>query len=117
MFFIGIFGIGEKLYPVSLHHGDMADCTACGGINTVSGFVARKYFHIFFIPLFYWGEKKLLKCSGCGSVFDPGDAGGFKRNSRPACAKCGMVLPEGAASPGKTESAFRFCPYCGERIG
>lgn len=67
VFFIGIFGIGSKEYPAGF--SDRHSCVICGRPGTVKRFAERKYFHIFFIPLFYWGEKLCERCTACGAVY------------------------------------------------
>ncbi len=124
MFFIGIFGIGSKEYPAenkdaALGSAGGSRCSLCGGENTLRRYVRRKYFHIFFIPLFFWGDVFYYRCSSCGAAAGGNDStsgrfrgevgtGGPGADSHQTCRHCGKELDN--------TGRYRFCPYCGNPL-
>jgi len=120
MFFIGIFGIGSKEYPAEDKGGSPGfRCSICGGENTLRRYVRRKYFHILFIPLFFWGDVFFYRCASCGAASGGiGSASGSYRggtgtggpgaDSHEICGHCGKELDY--------NGRYRFCPYCGNPL-
>ena len=45
-------------------------CTNCGMKGAVTCTVFSRYAHIFWIPLFPYSKKLLIRCSSCGKVFN-----------------------------------------------
>jgi len=118
MFFIGIFGTGSKDYKIG--SSEKNRCAVCGCNNSLTHYVNRKYFHIFFIPIWYWGERHFDKCENCGAAFDH-DSGQAINSSGYASSKYEAAQSGGSGfsckNCGKTvggdSNEFKFCPYCG----
>ncbi len=123
MFFVGIFGINEKEKPVTTYNNIV--CPACQALTHLDIFKAYSYFHFFFIPIFRWNQRYYGKTACCSSIFKVGPvkAEQFDRGQIPdlrpenlepksydlpykKCANCGAA----------SETKYRFCPYCGNKL-
>ncbi|MDX9800751.1 MAG: zinc-ribbon domain-containing protein [Spirochaetia bacterium] len=131
MFFIGIFGISSKDYPAEDKDAAAGrQCSVCKGAGTVRRFVRRKYFHFFFIPLFFWGDEFFYRCGNCGAVAENNlsaagscasesgsadrtgrtvSAGRAGRTGYQTCRYCGKELEN-------RQNCYRFCPWCGKPL-
>ena len=122
MFFIGIFGVGNKEKKVmDIENLDCKNCELEDGNFLIKTY---NYFHIFFIPIIKWNEEYFITCKGCKSVYQiPKDKGkglekGEKdiltywnlkivnRSTQKKCRQCNK----------KIDHSFEYCPYCGNRI-
>lgn len=63
MFFIGIFGIGEK--ELGSERAAGVRCSYCGQMGTQQVTVVRRYFHFFWIPVFTVGKRAYAECMHC----------------------------------------------------
>ncbi len=122
MFSIGIFGTGDKEKDV----GDVVldQCPNCP--DTPTGHVVTRYhyFHVFFIPVYRWGQEYAVYCPDCRTWFHVApelgrqiETGELRRlnywqlknramhQEPPFCPHCGAQL----------EDHFTFCPHCGQR--
>ena len=66
MFFIGGVGQGSKILNVS----KQLTCKFCGSQVGCQIVMAYYYFSFFFIPLFKWNRRFLIKMSCCGAVYE-----------------------------------------------
>ena len=120
MFFIGIFGVGQKRQLLREFPGIV--CPACRRYSRASLSKTYSYFHFFFLPLFRWKVRYFLEFPCCGQVYEAekdygqalanGAALDFSRlhpvgrTGERRCPRCGRAV----------EGQFAFCPYCGERL-
>jgi hypothetical protein len=125
MFFFGIFGVNGK--QKELRDINNITCKQCGRLGVYRLVKQYSYFHIFFIPVFKWGEKYFLVSRCCKSVFSISeDKGrrleqgadhsieemelqylyGEEKHQRDACSNCGSEI----------DRSFEFCPYCGRKV-
>ena len=123
MFFIGIFGIGQKEKEISSFN---AVCPDCARISKATFFMRYSYFHIFFIPTFRWRRQYFVKLRCCGSLLEVPDdyaqelktAGtiDFSRLKKAGGAKSPDDFYAACRACGKNfDKSFPFCPYCGEK--
>lgn len=125
MFFIGIFGIGDKEKPV--RDFPNAVCPCCGRLTAASFFERYTYFHLFFIPAFKWSRQYLVRLRCCGALYEADAAyartlktapgidfsrlekvsGGFGafHGMLARCAVCGAEF----------EAGYAYCPHCGAK--
>lgn len=127
MFFIGIFGIDNKIKEIkNLTRFSCKNCNISNGARLIKSYT---FFHFFFIPLFKWNEEYYVICNGCNSSFsiskDKGkeiERGGYVEitycdlkevnnnyGSYYAVKRCSRCNRE-------VENNFEYCPYCGEKI-
>ena len=67
MFFIGIFGIDNKIKEIkNLTNFSCKSCNISNGAKLIKSYT---FFHFFFIPLFKWNEEYYVICNGCKSSF------------------------------------------------
>lgn len=129
MFFFGIFGIESKKKELRLIQNII--CKACGSMSTYTLIKVYNYFHLFFIPIFKWGETYYIEARCCGAVFEVSKEKGKQlesgrdipltdydlrqvssgnRNNRYSdyrvCPSCGRNV----------DSSYVYCPYCGNKI-
>lgn len=118
MFFFGIFGIQAKQEVVGSRQGEI--CPVCGSLDRYEILKEYQYFHIFFLPLWRWGERYLLRTRCCRQVrVLPPEFG-------QAVAKGEDVdwsqLPQGILDPlircahclAVLKPEFQYCPHCGK---
>ncbi|MBS6184647.1 MAG: zinc ribbon domain-containing protein [Clostridium celatum] len=127
MFFIGIFGIDNKIKEIkNLTNFSCKNCSISNGSRLIKSYT---FFHFFFIPLFKWNEDYFVICNGCNTSFSiPKEKGkaveigedieitywdlkevnnnyrGYYTVRR--CHRCSREV----------ENTFEYCPYCGEKI-
>lgn len=123
MFFIGLFGIQDKEKYMGSYNNIV--CLSCGRWTRYDIYKSYRYFHIFFIPIFWWDVKYLVKgtCCGCLYELDPDVGRRFEKNPDTEirnenlrrinvhipfkyCPNCRRNVPE----------EFSYCPYCGGRL-
>lgn len=123
MFFIAFFGIQDKEKHIGTCNNVI--CKSCEMFGRYEIYKYYRYFHLFFIPLFRWNVRYLVKASCCGSLFelDPAVGKEFEKNpdteirsehlqpirSRMPykhCPSCNTDVP----------SDFSYCPYCGGKL-
>ncbi len=116
MFFIGIFGIQDKVKLLNEYPN--VTCR-CGALSTAESIEKYRYFHIFFIPIYKWNRARFVRMRCCGSLFrmpddhaedlkrdldlDMGRLEEFDSHEAGRCVHCGAEL----------HPSFSFCPYCG----
>ncbi|MCL2294312.1 MAG: zinc ribbon domain-containing protein [Spirochaetes bacterium] len=122
MFFVGIFGVGSKDYKTGV--SGKSRCPVCGCTNALFSYVNKKYFHIFFLPVWYWGERHFDKCENCWAALDYDSrqegAGSYQYEYHQnrgvwssagqgvSCKNCGKIIESE-----NFESGYKFCPFCG----
>jgi hypothetical protein len=92
-------------------------CPSCREQCAYSLVAVRKYFHIYFLPLFQTGTLgEYLLCEGCGGQYDTAalrcDASDFRAALQPwECPVCGN------RNPGESRDCLRcgrwLCRHCG----
>lgn len=120
-----IFGWGHRGHRVK---GETFLCPVCGTHQIYWHRWLRKYFHLFFVPLFSLGDDRNLsriECSGCGSDFDETVLHGHSpairalEQGQPASFDPREDLTTTAACPtcGRQNSIHtRVCPRCETRL-
>ena len=127
MFFIGIFGIDNKIKEIkNLTNLSCKSCNISNGAKLIKSYT---FFHFFFIPLFKWNEEYYVICNGCKSSFSISKEKGKEierggdvevtywdlkevNNNYESyyivkrCSRCNREV----------EDNFEYCPYCGEKI-
>ncbi len=122
MFFIGIFGIQDKIKVLKEFPNTICKC---GSYTRAEMLMEYTYFHFFFIPLFKWNRRHYVQTRCCHRVFKvpedyveellAGDridfdrleeVGGYQGDGSVSCSHCG----------GRLQPGFEYCPYCGRRI-
>ena len=130
MFFVGIFGIEDKIKKI--REDINVRCMGCG-FEEATLVKIYSCFHIFFIPVLKWNEKYMIICNNCGKKYMVEEEDAIKAEevgyiynqkliqldqeeedtfniinggAKPRCSFCGREL----------ESDFRYCPYCGQKI-
>jgi len=124
MFFIGIFGIGDK--EKELRGFENIVCPDCGGYSRAVLVLRYTYFHFFFIPTFRWNKRWTVRVRCCGAVYEADveygkqlEAGAeldFSRLKKVSsgfgggefyatCAHCGRAF----------DPSFAYCPHCGTK--
>lgn len=118
MFFFGIFGIQSKQELVDSRQGDI--CPVCGSLDRYEILKEYQYFHIFFLPVWRWGERYLLRTRCCqqfrvlppelGRALIKGEEVEWSQLAREIddplvrCSNCSAIL----------EPDFKYCPRCGQ---
>lgn len=121
MFFIMGISQGQK----RLSFMQTIICKICGKYGRYEIFMTYSYFSFFFIPIFKWGRKYIVRSSCCGAIYELNREKGEKIASgveveilesdlKPIdtwqhtkrCEKCGYPL----------EQDFAYCPKCGEKL-
>lgn len=120
MFFIGIFGIQDKIQIIKEYNQVLCKCGCLTRGRLMQKFT---YFHIFFIPVFRWNKQFFFQCRCCGRIYRVPDGHVDEYQNKDyvdlnllddvgqnsdtyECRYCGARLDKG----------FIFCPYCGSRI-
>lgn len=124
MFFIAFFGIQDK----EKHIGSCGNiiCASCGRLSRYEISKVYRYFHIFFIPLFKWNVRYLVKSTCCGSLFelDPVIGRKFEKDPDNTEIRNEHLRPIANHSPYKycsncrsnVPADFSYCPYCGTKL-
>lgn len=117
MFFIGVFGIGQKrkiLKEVKFK------CTGCLEEKAIL-IQQSKSFDLFFIPVYHWDKIYLINCLSCGSLYKVKEEKITKIMEsskveyddieniiyeKVSCPKCGSGI----------DKSFKYCPKCGEKL-
>lgn len=122
MFFIGIFGVDNKVEEIK--NTLNINCNHCDK-QSLSLLKTYNRFHFFFIPLFKWKIKYYIKCNSCDSVYEISNEKGEKiekegydlnywdmKNAHEVyvsqeivCSQCNNVI----------DKKFKYCPNCGTR--
>lgn len=120
MFFIGIFGVQSKSQILTTEVG--TPCPICGAYDRYEILKAYTYFHVFFLPLWKWNTRYLLKTRCCqrlcaldatiGGKIEAGEKVEIRREQIACdplpgessyCSNCGRPAHD----------THRFCPHCG----
>ncbi|HPU41987.1 MAG TPA: zinc ribbon domain-containing protein [Acetivibrio clariflavus] len=123
MFFIAFFGIQDKDKYIGTCNNII--CPSCEKLGRYEIHKLYRYFHIFFIPIFRWDIKYMVKTSCCGSLYelDPEVGKEFEKNPDieikeqnlqrvnnfwpfKYCPNCKADIP----------AEFNYCPYCGREL-
>lgn len=103
MFFIGVFGIGNK----NKNLGEVTfKCTGCIG-DKFSLLELSRSFDIFFIPVFKYSKEYIIVCNKCRSVYK------LKNDSITKVLEKREVEYEDIE---KIILEINTCPYCGTNI-
>lgn len=103
MFFIGIFGIGNKNTKLGTVN---FKCTGCIG-ESFSLIELSRSFDLFFIPVFKYSKEYIIVCNKCRSVYK------LKNESLP------KILESKKVDYGDIEKIIletNTCPHCGTSI-
>ncbi len=125
MFFIMGISQGQKQLP----YARTVICNICGKYGRYEVFMTYTCLSLFFIPVFKWGKRYIVKSSCCGTMYElnpekgkllakgveieilgsdlthiNGRNGGWRFSQR--CSNCGY----------EAEADFEFCPKCGRKL-
>jgi hypothetical protein len=123
MFFIALFGIQDKEQYIGANNNIV--CCSCGRLAKYEIHKSYRYFHIFFIPVFRWNTRYIVKASCCGCLYelDPLVGKEFGKNPDTGIKKENLrhidnYLPCKYCPNCKTDvlAEFNYCPYCGGRL-
>ncbi|MEZ0537164.1 zinc ribbon domain-containing protein [Caldicellulosiruptoraceae bacterium PP1] len=125
MFFIGIFGVENKSKKIK--NINLNVCPFCSREANYELFEDFSYFHIFFIPVFKWGTKYILKTNCCNRIYalNPDVAKRIKNNEDAYINLSDVqLIGEYETSQiefcpnckNKVSKTFLYCPYCGTRL-
>ena len=123
MFFMAFFGIQDKDKYIGTYNNIV--CLSCGRFGRFEIYKSYRYFHIFFIPIFRWYVKYIVKTSCCGCLYelDPFVGNEFEKNPDTEIKKEDLrwinnYLPFKYCSNCKTDvpAEFNYCPYCGGKL-
>jgi hypothetical protein len=123
MVFIAFFGIQDKNKHVGTYSNTV--CPSCGRLTGYEIYKTYRYFHIFFIPVFWWNVRYIVKTSCCGSLFEPDPLVGKEFAKKPGIEireenlrRADYYSPFKHCSNCNTDVAadFVFCPYFGGRL-
>jgi hypothetical protein len=110
MFFIGIFGMGNRSEP--LRGGISAVCPGCGKQVSFTLNVTYDYLSFFFFPILKFHRQYYVVCPGCGSLFQV-------ENQAARAVASGRSNTLSAADlillRRQTQESTPFCPACGAR--
>lgn len=123
MFFVAMFGVQDK----DKHIGTYSNiaCPSCGGLAECEVYKSYRYLHIFFIPVFRWNVRYIIKFFCCGGLYELDPSVGKQLEKNPNIEimeenlrRINYHLPFKYCSNCKTEvfAEFNYCPYCGERL-
>jgi len=114
MFFIGIFGIGQK--EKELRVFDNIVCGACGRLSRAVLTKSYSYFHIFFIHTFSWNRHYYIKLRCCGAVYEADE--GYAQRLKTAADIDFTRLKKISSGFGGFEDfgGYAKCPHCGAQI-
>lgn len=122
MFFIGIFGVQDKSKSIETKQNVI--CPLCGAYGRYEVMKIYRYFHIFFIPVWKWNVRYVIKTRCCGNVYEidkemgqrieKGESVDIERihihhgekDIIDLCPNCSAQL----------DPAYSYCPHCGTRI-
>lgn len=117
MFFIGIFGIRNKTKTIAVRQGEI--CPVCQALDQLKVVKKYEYFHFFFIPLWRWNVRYLIRTRCCvqtrglplqlGEKIERGeevDWGKFKPTA--PIKRCPQCF-------GPLKDEYKYCPHCGEK--
>lgn len=123
MFFIGFFGIDSKEKRMKVRiEGFECHTKRCTGRGTLIRY--HHHFHIFFIPIFRWGEEFFVTCDTCHAVYKLDKEKGrmiaqekgsltywdlqeFRKGTLHFnCMACGFQMDE----------TYQYCPKCGTKV-
>ena len=123
MFFVAFFGIQDKEKYIGTYNNII--CPSCERLANYEIYKSYRYFHIFFIPVFRWNVKYLVKASCCGALYelDPVVGRDFERNPNTEIRdenlrRVNNYMPFKYCPNCKTDvpADFKYCPYCGGRL-
>jgi len=123
MFFFGVFGIQDKEKYIGAYNNII--CPSCGSLARYEVYKTYRYFHMFFIPVFRWNVRYMVKTSCCGRLYElePYTGSEFEKNPyteiraenlKPVsgympykyCISCRVNVPP----------EYNYCPYCGGKL-
>lgn len=120
---IFIFGMSSK--EEKLDFSQTIICPNCGAYGRLELFMTYSYFSLFFIPLFKWNKKYLVRSTCCDSIYTINDdlgrdiEKGIKTRIEESdlepihtgyrqkyCSNCHFPI----------EPEFQYCPRCGTKL-
>ena len=127
MFFIGIFGIDNKIKEIkNLTNFSCKNCNISNGARLIKSYT---FFHFFFIPLFKWNEDYFVICNGCNTSFSISKEKGraIERGEDIEITYWDLkevnnnygsyyIVRRSPRCSREVENTFEYCPYCGEKI-
>lgn len=122
MFFVALFGVQDKEKRIGTYKN--IECPSCGRLAEYEIHKLYSYFHVFFIPVFRWNIRYIVKTPCCG-CFELNPTVGKEVEKNPNtlikkenlrrvevflglkyCSNCKIDV----------DSEFNFCPYCGGKL-
>lgn len=123
MFFVGLFGVNSKEKRLKINvNGFECHTKHCHGRGTLVRYY--HHFHVFFIPIFKWGEEYYVMCDTCEAVYKITKEQGKlveqqkltltywdlqvvrEGHLKYKCPNCGFSLDE----------TYAYCPKCGLKV-
>ncbi|MDD3767173.1 MAG: zinc ribbon domain-containing protein [Eubacteriales bacterium] len=123
MFFIAFFGVQDKEKYIGTYNNIV--CPSCEKLARYEIHKVYRYFHIFFIPIFRWNVRYVVKTSCCSCLYELDPFVGKEFEKNPAtqikkenlrrinnyspfkhCLNCSADVP----------AEFSYCPYCGGKL-
>jgi len=123
VFFIAFFGIQDKDKYIGTYNNVV--CPSCEKLARYEIYKSYRYFHIFFIPIFKWDIKYIVKTSCCGSLYELNTKVGEEFEKNPDIEireenlrRVNNYLPFKYCPICKTDvpAEFNYCPYCGGKL-
>jgi hypothetical protein len=123
MFFIAFFGIQDKEKHIGTCNNVI--CPSCERLTKYEVNKYYRYFHLFFIPIFKWNIRYLVKTSCCSGLYelDPVVGKEFEKNPGTEIRSEHLQqirshMPFKHCPDCNTDvlSEFSYCPYCGGKL-
>jgi len=123
MFFFAMFGIQDKDQLIGTCNNIV--CPSCGRLAKYEVYKTYRYFHVFFLPVYRWNFRYIVKASCCGSLYelDPLVGQEFEKNPGTEIKKENLrrinnYLPYKYCPNCNTDvpAEFSYCPYCGGKL-
>ena len=116
MFFIGVFGINNRSKKIK---EVLFKCTGC--LNNKGELIEiSNVFEIFFIPVFKFNKKYILKCTTCGSMYklNKESIGKIIETEKVTYEDMEEVIYENRVCEcgEKILDGYEYCPKCGRKL-
>lgn len=122
MFFIMGISQGKK----KLNFDQLIVCKSCGKYGHLEVYMVYSYLSLFFIPVFKWGKRYLVRAACCDTTVElspelgrqiaRGEITSLPEDVIPSKAFSGSNGKRCYACGFETAEDFQFCPKCGARL-